>query len=484
SYLPLTEGLLERPHAQVTININGVLTQLLDKHGYTQVLENIKELVKRGQVELTTSAMHHAFLPLLPKSEISRQVEINDRTNKEYFGDIYKPVGFFSPELAVNEKVLNVASEMGYEWITAPKVAHPSGDPTPDKIFEHEKTGIKIFFRNKRVSSLILSAVCRSAQDLIKETQDLHEKDKYWFCVMDAETFGHHRIGHEKLLFEILDRTEFFEPTTPTKILDCGLEVEKTDIRPSTWTNEEQDLWEAKSFILWKDPSNPIHNVQWELLDFILDQIDSFGNKNSLPYQRARDLLDKAVASDQFWWASAKPWWSLEMIEQGAFDLKDVVNVLDPGSEGVQQAEKLYRKILDLAFDWQRTGYVRKMHMENSGTYKKASLKDRTSSEWYNQLILEFEKEMNDCAKRQDFEKAIKWRDAVLKISLGTDKYDILHVLDELWTGRNVPWAEPQVKPFLDHKWSEFSDFAKEHFRSREADKSGLSEEEFEKWAG
>ena len=89
---------------------------------------------------------------------------------------------------------------------------------------------------------------------------------------------------------------------------------------------------------------------------------------------------------------------------------------------------------------------------------------------------------MNDCAQGQNFEKAIKWRDAILKIGLGTDKYDILHILDELWTGRNVPWAQPQVKPFLEHKWNEFSNFAKEYFRSEKTGEAPLSEEEFEGW--
>jgi len=83
---------------------------------------------------------------------------------------------------------------------------------------------------------------------------------------------------------------------------------------------------------------------------------------------------------------------------------------------------------------------------------------------------------MNRAAADQDFERAVKWRDAVVKIHLGTDIYDILHVVDELWLGRNVKWAQPQVKPFLEHDWGEFSDFAKRHFRDVS------SEEDFERW--
>jgi len=47
-----------------------------------------------------------------------------------------------------------------------------------------------------------------------------------------------------------------------------------------------------------------------------------------------------------------------------------------------------------------------------------------------------------------------------------------LHVVDELWAARHIP----SVKPFLEHKWEEFSDFAKHSFKNIK------SKEDFEKW--
>ncbi len=178
-------------------------------------------------------------------------------------------------------------------------------------------------------------------------------------------------------------------------------------------------------------------------------------------YGKARELLDMALSSDQFWWASAKPWWSLEMIEQGAYQLKQVLITLNKDVQSVQNAKDLYSKILDQAFLWQRTGYIRKKHLENSSTYMKTPFKDRTPAEWYNQIILEFEDEMTKAAGIKDFEKAIKWRDALIKIKNGTDIYDVLHVVDELWSARNIP----QLKPFLQYKKEEITDFAKEFLK-------------------
>ena len=485
-YIPLTEGLLKIPRAKIILNMNGALTELLDNKGYAKVLENINELSNRGQIEFTGSAKYPAFLPLLPKDEIKRQIEQNNITNKKYFPK-YDPVGFFSPEMAINDKVIEVAKEMGFEWIGADQVAYSSGECLNDKLYKDQKTGMKVFFRSKRVSILMLSAISRNAEDLIKETRDLHEQSEYYFGVMDAETFGHHRIGHEKMLFDVLSH-EFFEPLTAKDLIEFAkenMETEELEIRPSTWTNQEQDFWldkekkqstTAKSFILWQDPENPIHKLQWELLNYAIELVNTYPEKHTPKYEEARSILDKAVASDQFWWASTKPWWSLEMIEQGAYETKSVVTALGIDESSIKKAEDLYRRILDQAFYWQRSGFIRKRNVENSGTYMQPALKDRTSDEWFNQLVLEFEHDMNESIKKLDFEKAIKWRDAIIKIGLGTDKYDILHVLDELWLGRNAPWAQPQVKPFLEHTWEEFSSFAKEHFRSVK------NEQDFKAW--
>ncbi len=68
---------------------------------------------------------------------------------------------------------------------------------------------------------------------------------------------------------------------------------------------------------------------------------------------------------------------------------------------------------------------------------------------------------MRKASEKKDFERAIKWRDALIKLDRGTDIYDVLHVVDELWSARNIP----QVKPFLEHTWEELPEFAKEYFR-------------------
>lgn len=470
SYMPIIEGLLKRKNSKTIINISGCLTKLLYDKGYADLLDKIRQLGEDGQFEFTESAIYHAILPLLPEEEIVRQINLNHELNLKYLGSSYKPVGFFPPELAVNDKVLKVVSKLGYKWIASAQVSYPSGIPDQTTLYREESTGMNIFFRNKRVSSLILSAVVRNSADLMHETQDIQKEDSYWFTVMDAETFGHHRIGHEKLLFDILDSGDITSVTTEN-LFSQKYKTQTTAIRPSTWTNEEQDFWldkekkipdEGRSFILWKDPENPIHKLQWEFVNFNLAILKNYENKGAVEWKKAREMLDVALASDQFWWASAKPWWSLEMIEQGAFSLKEVALEFKSKLEYKHRAEDIYRHILEQAFDWQRSGYIRKKHLQNSATFMKKPFSQRAPAEWHNQMILEFEDEMKRAANNMDYEKAIKWRDAITKIKNGTDIYDVLHVVDELWTARNIP----SVKPFSKHSWGEFSSFAKDNFKS------------------
>src|SRR5580765_5156251 len=73
AYRPIVRGLLEHPDAKVTININGVLDELLEANGETDVIEGLRTLLERGQIELTASAKYHPLLPMLSDEEIVRQ---------------------------------------------------------------------------------------------------------------------------------------------------------------------------------------------------------------------------------------------------------------------------------------------------------------------------------------------------------------------------------------------------------------------------
>lgn len=458
SYQPLLKAVLRHSQVKLNLNINGCLLDLLEKEGYLDVIDSLKELLQKGQLELTGSAKYHAFLPLLPKNEVRRQIEQNELTLRKFFGSLWIKKGFFLPELAYDFKTAQLVKKMGYQWVLAPQAAYGANPPHFDRIYQIKNLEpFQVYFRDKRVSVIILSGYAHSVANLFDEIPDvLATPQRYLLTMMDGETFGHHRPGLENFLEELY-QVQKLETIFISDLPKFFPKIEIVEPRSSTWSNEEQDFWldqertvvSKHPFLLWQDPSNEIHKLQWEFTDWVVKKIKEQRAKSQAAEEKkkwteAREKLDQALSSDQYWWASAKPWWSLEMIENGAYHLKDVINTLfqEDSAEG-QKAFNYYLKILLLACQWQREGIVRSRLKQSRNPILEIPFKKRATPEEFKQMILEFEDEMKKAAEKLEYEKAIRWRDAIAKLKKGTDIYDAFHVVDQLWAARG---KIPQLK--------------------------------------
>ncbi len=437
SYRKLIRGLLLNPKAKITLNINAGLTEQLDRHGYADIIKNIKTLAERGQIEFTESAKYHPFMPLTPWEENERQIKLNKETNRFYFGKSYQPKGFFSPEMAYSRKVADLVASLGYQWMIADEIAY--GGKTEavsyDKSYTVKGLGdFKIFFRDRRVSNLVMSAVVRSGNSLLETLGEEKTKNRYLLTAMDGETFGHHRPGLDKLFFDILSSPKF-KKITISEIAEKFPAKEVVDPLDSTWASSEEDIARGTHFLSWNDPENPIHAWQWEFTGLVLKIVENLDKKKPY-YETVRDKMDQALHSCQFWWASGKPWWSLEMIEGGAWRLLDVLqSIPDLPEKNLKKGEDLYQRVVLKTFEWQRTGYIRQMarglQKQVKIPFKKRTL-EAGKPEVYLAFIKTMDKEMNKAAKNKEFEKAILWRDAILKIENQDDIYDAVHATDLL----------------------------------------------------
>ncbi len=435
-YRPVINSIFNNPRARLTININGSLLELFDKYGYKDLILMLRTLGEKGQVEFVGSAKYHAFLPLLNKEEILRQIKINDETNSFYLGKAYKPKGFFSPEMGYSKHVAEVVEEAGFEWMILDEITATGKVDSVDysKIYKIKGTGLSAFYRERRISNVIMSAVVRNANSLADAMHKELSDDKYVVTGMDAETFGHHRPGLEKLLDEVYNDSRF-ELVTISELFDLYKETIETDPVSSTWASSQSDIDRGVQFLSWKDPENPIHEWQWELFNLvngIVKEAKIDGAEKDLIWKK----LDIATASDHFWWASAKPWWSLEMIEAGAFMLIDVVrSIVGVSSDLVKEAENLYMKIVSTACDWQRTGKVRAMARAQQ-TITRIPFKDRTIGAHGAEegVYHAFIKMMNDLEQKavenREYEKAVLWRDAVYKLERKLDIYEAINIID------------------------------------------------------
>ncbi|MBI5072074.1 hypothetical protein HZB93_04290 [Candidatus Falkowbacteria bacterium] len=449
SYRKLIAGLLANPGAKITLNINAGLTEQLDEHGYTDVITNLKKLAERGQIEFTESAKYHPFMPLTPWEEDGRQIKLNRETNQFYFGKSYKPKGFFPPEMAYSRKVADLVASQGYKWLVVDEIAYNGKAETVDYGKVYTVKGLadfKVFFRDRRISNLIMGAVVRSGKTLLEAVGEEKEKNRYLLTAMDGETFGHHRPGLDKLFFEILSSPKF-KKITVSEIAEKFSDEEIVDPVDSTWASSEEDIRRGAQFLSWNDPENAIHGWQWEFTSLVLKIVEKLDPKKPY-YKTVRDKMDRALHSCQYWWASAKPWWSLEMIEGGAWRLIDVLrSIPDLNEEDLKKGDDLYQRIVLKAFEWQRTGYIRKL-AESQRQWIKIPFKERAKPGELPAFLRAMKQEMEKAAKNKEFEKSILWRDAINKINEGTDIYDAVHVVDQLRAAVSHQELERLVKKY------------------------------------
>ena len=364
SYRPLLEVLGQYPHARVTVNINGVLTEMLYESGYQDVIDGLRELALAGQLEFVGSAKYHAILPLVDADEQRRQIRRNHLTNKHFFGDAYQPRGFFPPEMCFNRSFLDAVIDTGHEWVIMSGVGCPAPWPT-NQIYRAKSpdgNDISVVFRDDVLSNKIAFQDLdgKGFIDHLHATQG-DDGDMYIVTAMDAETFGHHIENWDQLFLG-----EAYEAVTPypdvvqarplaatTRTLlstipqdestaDQIITVQVSELLalfpagdvvepiPSSWSTTQEDLDAGAPYPLWQAPGNYIHKLQWEHVAICKDLVERAQRLADTAISKrhaeiARGLMDPALHSCQFWWASRRPHWDINMISRGLAQQGEVV---------------------------------------------------------------------------------------------------------------------------------------------------------------
>ena len=361
SYRPLVRVFKEHPESRVTINMCGVLTEMLSKHGYGDILIGLAELGSRGQVEFVESAKFHAILPLIPKQEIKRQIELNRLTNIYFFKDSYKPKGFFLPEMCYSDEAASVVRGMGYEWTIVSGIASQGKWPM-DYISSFKLgTGImKVFFRDDIISNMI-SFKNFDALGFVSRIKELAngKEDAYIVTAMDAETFGHHIHGWENMFlgkaYEIIKDSEEIEVVGISDLLKIFPVVKTKPPKPSSWSTSNEEIMAGNYYPLWNTPHNTVHRLQWEHMNICLEIFQEAENKNDNDksasfFNIARETLDMALHSCQFWWANKGRMWNENLIDKGLILQEEAIlnAYLAVANSDCKDSEKkkCYRKVI------------------------------------------------------------------------------------------------------------------------------------------
>src|SRR3989344_6864119 len=286
SYKSILSIVKKIPKARMTLNISGSLVEHLNATKHEDIVNGFKQLFEKKQIELTGSACYHPILPLLPESEIVRQISLNTRILKKAFGEDFQPKGFFLPEMAYSHKVGKIVKKMGFKWILLDEISYNGklNSVQFQKKYKIKKVGLFVIFRNRDISK---TYVPKTVLDLIQSTS----VPPVIVSATDGEMYGHHHKNGEAL-FTFAIHDDRVTMNTVSEYL--SLLPERSEmISPLTasWETSPLELEHHLPFILWDDPKNRIHQLLWKLRRLAIRIVNH--NTHSPNYEWARYHLDR-----------------------------------------------------------------------------------------------------------------------------------------------------------------------------------------------
>jgi len=252
--------------------------------------------------------------------------------------------------MAYGRKVATVIESLGYKWILTDEICY-DGKLNSTKLntaYKIKGTKINIIFRNRYISDYFsFHSNPNNPQYFWEEIKQEKRFKPALITGMDGENLGHHRKGWD-MFWENLVTDKHITTLTLSELLKKYKSTKIISPRRGSWSSQAREISNGIPYILWDDPRNKIHKYQWHLIRHIAEIVSK--NKKNKNYDIARELMDKRAASDQMWWASAKPWWSLSIIKKKTKELVKISNKLVKDDK---LTNYLSHKIIKEATSWQ-----------------------------------------------------------------------------------------------------------------------------------
>lgn len=361
SYLRIVRALLENPQAKFNFNINGCLILRWEELGYRHLIEDIKKLLDRGQIDLSGTAAYHPLIPLIPEKEAVRQIKENEAILARVFSG-YKPTGFFFPEMAYSPEAARLVKSLGYQWVILDEIAHWQISREIDYTVPYidENSGLYAVLRERKASN---SYVPKTIDDML----DKKDGREIIITTTDAELYGLRHTDKSRTLEKILKRPDL----TTERISDfvrAGKEQARK-IKPlaHSWATGPEEFKKNEPFNLWREKDNIVQKKLWDLAEFVYNAIEKYRDDEN--YNWARWHFVRGLSSCTFWWASAKDFrlfgpisWSPDEIERGTNELIRSIRALESedSREYKLRAEKKYVEIKKIIWEQHWTYYWKK----------------------------------------------------------------------------------------------------------------------------
>jgi predicted glycosyl hydrolase (DUF1957 family) len=348
SYNPLLKILKNNKNSHITLNMPLSFLELMDTYGYSDWIADVAKLYELGKIEITGSAAYHPLLSQFDKKIVEDEIILNEYGLGYYFGKrtgfegeksiLLKDVtGFFSPELAVNENVLNTISDLGYEWALVDSCALPNQESTDTEV--EYKNGLKLVIRNTELSNKIAFYRGFDTSSILQAFNSSSSQNIY--IALDGETFGHHNkdgILYFDSLIDALSK-QGIALRTVTDVLSGIKNMKKCEnIVDSSWGASKEDILNGDILPFWKNENNTTQQSIWQLNKYVesvylqlqfpksipsnLENValwkNDFINKLENP-ELQKFLVEqfsylRLLMSDALWWVSGKALYNNDVV--------------------------------------------------------------------------------------------------------------------------------------------------------------------------
>lgn len=283
SYRPanavLKELLKSHPHFCLSLSITGTFIEQLEAWA-PDVLQDFKDLVATGRVEIVAETYQHSLAFFYSKDEFAKQIAQHRKKIKEVFG--VTPQVLRNTELSYNNDVAYWADQAGYKGIITEGWGPVLGRRSPNFMYRPAFTkNIRLLVRNYKLSDDI---TFRFSKRDWKEWPLTAEKYAHWLqalppdqklinLFMDYETFGEHQWA-ENGIFNFLRHfpAEFLKTQgntfmTISQAIAHHEPVGELDIpRTITWADAERDLTAWLGNDMQKESIQALYNLEHDIL--------------------------------------------------------------------------------------------------------------------------------------------------------------------------------------------------------------------------
>src|SRR3989304_417526 len=304
-----------------------------------EIIPRYKEMVKKGQVEISLSPFYHPILPLLcdtnnakiamptvrlPQKRFSHPEDAKKQVKMglDYFEGLfsYRPVGMWPSEGAVSEEVVKIAGKEGIKWMGTDehilsnslnkRLRDSSGNIIePENLYRpYMFDNVSLIFRDRHLSDLIGFVYHKwdpkkAAEDLLNKFLTLQaslpkDKPHLLSIILDGENAWEHykNDGHDFLryLYEGLSKEERLKTVRISEYIEeYGSGETLGKLYAGSWINANYGIWIG----------HEEDNRAWDYLSDTRNDLELFQKLNpEKDVSEAWKAIYIAEGSDWNWW--------------------------------------------------------------------------------------------------------------------------------------------------------------------------------------